>query len=203
MATTTRKDRIATVSREIEEKWEPYWWTNMMKLVNELELDENDIFEMSYSPHITKSRVEANLGVIDWDFDDLYKRGVIDNEFIKKHGIVVAIDIYKNLTFENMSTTLPNFETWHPSDVTGVMPLSEIDAHMDDYPWSMRVLERRKDVTLDFVVKWSGIRFVSECINASLADIKKHDIQCVRGVWNKNMMKCSSHSEFVKIESPQ
>lgn len=185
MATTTRKDRVATVSHEIEEKWEPYWWTNMMELLNELELDENDIVRLSYSPHITKSRIESNLGVINWDFDDLYARGVIDREFIKKHGIVVAIYTYNNLTFENMSTTFPNFETWHPDDVTGVMPISVIDSHMDDYPWSMRILERRRDITLDFVLKWAGIKeiqFVSECINASLADIKKHELYWLQNI---------------------
>jgi hypothetical protein len=209
MATITRKDRAAAVSREIEEKWEPYWWTNMMKLLNELELDENDIVRLSYSQHITKSRVEANLGVIDWDFDELYRQGVIDYEFIKKHEIVVAIDTYKNLTFENMSTTLPNFEMWHPGDVTGVMPISEIDAHMDDYPWSMRVLERRKEVTLDFVLKWSGIKeikFNSEYINASLADIKKHEVYWLQNInwvlyvqYNQSMTREIVHEYFEDI----
>jgi hypothetical protein len=209
---TTRKERVATVSRQIEEKWEPYWWTNMMKLINEIDIDNDDLSLLSYSPHITCERVAANMGVIFWDFDDLYERGVIDDEFIKKHDIVVAVSdkkLYKNLTFENMSTTLPDFDTWHPSDVTGVMPLSEIDAHIEHYPWSMRVLERRKDVTLDFVVKWSGIKeinFDSEYINASLVDIKKHEAYWLKHIdwelyvqYNRLMTREIVHEYFEDI----
>jgi len=175
---TTRKERIAYVSREIEEKWEQYWWMNMMNFVDVFNLLEQEKYELSYSPYITQERVATTMGVIEWDFNGLYKRGVIDDEFVETHGIVVN-QPYKNLTFENMSTTLPNFETWHPSDVTGVMPISEIEKHMDDYPWSMRVLKSRKEFTLDLVVKWTRIKKIelldSKCINASLADIKKHE----------------------------
>jgi hypothetical protein len=176
-----RKDRIATLSREIDQKWEQYWWENMMRLINEMDIDEINHDYLSVSPYITKERVESKMGVIDWDFDKLYEKGIIDDKFIKEHGIVVAVrydNTFNDLTFENMSEMLYDFDTWHPSDVTGVMPLDEIDVHMYDYEWSKRVLGQRTDIALDFVVKWFdllGIEFCSMNINVTLQDIKKHE----------------------------
>ena len=131
---------------------------NMMRLAVEIDGLANCMNYLSYSPNITKKRVESKMGVVDWNFSHLHSRGIIDDEFVKKHGILVEVDsLYKNLTFENKSSVLPDFDTWHSSDVTCVMPMSEIDAHMDDYPWSWRILLTRRDFTLDFAEKWYDV----------------------------------------------
>ena len=185
----TRKERADTLSREVEEKWEEYWWMNMMRLAVEIDGLANCMNYLSYSPNITQKRVESKMSIVDWNFSHLRSRGIIDDEFVKKHGILVEVDsLYKNLTFENKSSVLPDFDTWHPSDVTCVMPLSEIDAHMDDYPWSWRILLARRDITLDFAEKWYDVAVtqhgvkrsdfndaISLSINVTFADIKKHE----------------------------
>jgi hypothetical protein len=117
--------------------------------------------------------------------------------------------IYKNLTLENMSTNLIYFESWHTSDITGVMPLAEIDAHMYDYPWSLRVLRNRRDMTLDFAVKWldvKGIVFVSSRINATLEDIKRHEAYWLQNIdwseyiqFNTSMTREIVHEYFEEI----
>jgi hypothetical protein len=199
-----RKDRIAQASREIEEKWEQYWWMNIMRLTNELDIDEYYHDFLSYSPYITRKRVESKMGVIDWDFEELLNKGIIDEEFIKNHGLDVVIKndhAFKDLTFENMREVLFDFDTWHPSDVTGIMPLSEIDVHMYDYAWSKRVLQLRTDLTLDFVVKWFdnlGIdgNVISMNIKVTLQDIKKHEAYWLKHIdwynfitYNKSITK--------------
>jgi hypothetical protein len=206
----TRKDRVATLSRVIEEKWEEYWWKNMERLIVELEISDDECRKLSYSPHITQKRIEESNLVDKFylDFDNLYLSHVIDREFIKKHGIVVAVDTasYDNLTFDNMATVLPDFHTWHPSDVTGVMPIVEIEAHIEDYPWAWRVLSTKRDVTLDFVVKWfsnHGVEMDSRYINASLKDIKKHEDYWLKHIdwksyveWNTSMTREIVHAYF-------
>jgi hypothetical protein len=226
MSIVTRKERVIWLSHKIEVEWEKYWWKNMIKLIREFNM-ENPGQTLSQSPHITKQRVqiqmdkakqklldkekqklldepkdgEENEDGLDfiWDFDALYKRHVIDDEFVKMNDIDVELvgytDTFKNLTFENMSTTLPEFDTWHPSDITAVMPIAEIEKHITDYDWSTKVLKRRSDVTLDFVIKHFntlGIEFdeyVSENINVSLKDIKNHEAYWLDNIYWMSYIK--------------
>ena len=215
-----RKDRVVAGLRTIEEKWEEYWWMNMMRLAVEIDGLGNYMNYLSCSPHITQKRVESKMDMVDWDFNRLYANGIIDDEFAKKHGIVLSREfLYKKLTFENMRSLLPDFEIWHPSDVTGVMPLSEIDTHMDDYPWSWRVLMTRSDITLDFAEKWYDIavtRFgvkgsdfddaLSWSNNITLVDIKKHEAFWLNHVnwrvciyYNASLRREIVHEYFEKI----
>lgn len=220
MSIITRKDRVAACSQTIEEKWEEYWWMNMMRLAVEIDGIGNYMNYLSCSPHITQKRVESKMDMVDWDFNRLYANGIIDDEFAKKHGIVLSREfLYKKLTFENMHSLLPDFEIWHPSDVTGVMPLSEIDAHMDDYPWSWRILMTRSDITLDFAEKWYDIavtRFgvkgsdfndaLSLSNNITIVDIKKHEAFWLKHVnwkvciyYNASLRREIVHEYFEKI----
>ncbi len=207
----TRKDRTALLTSVIEEKWEEYWWKNMERLIVELEISDDECRKLSYSPHITQKRIEESslMEKFYLDFDNLYLSRVIDREFIKKHGIVVAVAVdqtYPNLTFDNMATVLHDFHTWHPSDVSGVMPIAEIEAHIDEYPWSWRVLSSRGDITLDLAAKWFEkyeVEMDSKYINASLKDIKKHEDYWLKHVdwksyveWNTSMTREIVHAYF-------
>jgi len=216
----TRKDRVAACLQTIEEDWEKYWWMNMIRLAVEFDGLANYMNYLSYSPYITQKRVESKMSIVDWNFNRLYVNGIIDDEFATKHGIVLSGEfLYKKLTFENMRSLLPDFEIWHPSDVTGVMPLSEIDAHMDDYPWSWRVLMTRSDITLDFAEKWYDIavtRFdvkgsdfddaLSLSNNITIVDIKKREAFWLKHInwrvciyYNASLRREIVHEYFEKI----
>jgi hypothetical protein len=203
-----RKDRIAALSRDVQDKWEEYWWKNMKRFMAELELNNYECRKLSYSPHITQTLIGEN-GSIDWDFSNLYLSSIIDDEFIKKHSLVFDFKrpiTYPNLTFDNMATVLHDFHTWHPSDVSGVMPIAEIEAHIDEYPWSWRVLSSRGDITLDLAAKWFEkyeVEMDSKYINASLKDIKKHEDYWLKHVdwksyveWNTTMTREIVHAYF-------
>jgi hypothetical protein len=73
----------------------------------------------------------------------------------------------------------------------------------------MRILERRRDMTLDFVVKWFKIKrieFPSDYINVSLEDIRKHEVYWLQNInwaayvqYNKSMTREIVHEYFEDI----
>lgn len=212
----TRKERVALVSHEITAKWTKYWWQNMVNIIDTFEIPYNDTIKLTYSSYITKEIVDENFDTIKWDFDVLYLKHIIDDEFIKTHGLQIHVNkpsqnIYKDLTFDNMDSVLPDFESWHLSDVTAVMPLSEIDTHIDDYPWSWRILSYRRNMTLDFAAKWfpkKKVDFgpISTYINVSFEDIKRNEEYWLRNVeWelfvrnNKSVTREIIHEYFEYI----
>jgi hypothetical protein len=209
---STRKDRIATLLREIEDKWEEYWWKNMQRIMNAMEIYEYHHWKLSCSPYITQKRVESQIDAIYWDFHELNRRHIIDDEFRRNHAIMVEVQpSYNNLTFENMSKVLHDFEFYHPSDVSGLMPFVEIDKHIDDYPWSWRVLKYRSDLTLEFAIKWFPLKEIafnvaSQTINVSLQDIKKHEAYWLSNInWEEYVLRNKSittdivHEYFYQI----
>ena len=174
---STRQERSAAFHKKNEIDWEEHWWETMKEMIHEFNILNYD-YLLSQSPYVTKERVEKTMDVFLWDYSQLYANNIIDDEFKRKHGIVTEY-AFDKIKFEDI--TKPKYQTFHPSDITALIDVSEIDAHFDEYDWCYCTLKSNSSLTLDFVVKWfelKGIPFdsiVMRNIRVTLADIKKHE----------------------------